>query len=238
VSAHLVGVDVATVWSDPDAPRPVDAPALADTPDLDAWTKTLTVDDRIGLHGRCETQLLRGEPVDVVTEYDEWVRIAAPWQPSPEDHRGYPGWIRRAHLTSPDDVAAADAVDPRPSIDPIPEALLSYARQFLGLQYLWGGLSRWGLDCSGLVHLTFRAAGLVIPRDAEPQCKAATPVAPGSERPGDLYFFAKENGYVYHVGFVTGVDRMLHAPEASQTVEDAPLSGRRLHDLVAVGRFL
>jgi gamma-D-glutamyl-L-lysine dipeptidyl-peptidase len=234
---HVVGVDVATVWSDPDAPRPVDTPAMADTPDLAAWTKALTVDERIGLHGRCETQLLRGEPVVVVTEYDDWVRIAAPWQPSPEDERGYPGWIRRAHLAAQDGNAATGAVEPVASIDRSPEALLGYARQFLGLQYLWGGLSPWGLDCSGLVHLTFRAAGLVIPRDAEPQCRTARPVPRGSERPGDLYFFAKEDGYVYHVGFVTGVDHMLHAPEASQTVEDAPLSGRRLHDLVAVGRF-
>ena len=236
MSVRQIGVDIATVWSDPDAPRLIDAPALADTPDVGAWTSRLTVDDRIGLHGRCETQLLRGEPVVIVNEFDDWVRIAAPWQPSPDDERGYPGWIRRAHLASDGGVAPI----PRPvaDIEPTPDGLLGYARDFLGLRYLWGGVSRWGIDCSGLVHLAFRHAGLVVPRDAEPQCHAATPVARGAERAGDLYFFAKEDGYVYHVGFVTGPDRMLHAPEASQNVEDAPLSGRRLHDLVAVGRFL
>jgi hypothetical protein len=237
VTVHLVAAEVATVWSDPDAPRPIDAPALKDTPDLAAWTRSLTLDERIGLHGRCETQVLRGEPVIVVTEFGDWVRISAPWQPSPDDERGYPGWIRSAHLSTAVGADPAKMAVPVAAIDLSPAAVLGYARQFLGLQYLWGGLSPWGLDCSGLVHLAFRQAGLVVPRDAEPQFKAATPIARGDERPGDLYFFAKEDGYVYHVGFVTGVDRMLHAAEASLTVEDAPLSGRRLADLVAVGRF-
>jgi gamma-D-glutamyl-L-lysine dipeptidyl-peptidase len=238
MTIRLVGVDVATVWSDPDAPRPIDAPALEDRPDLEAWTSRLSIDDRIGLHGRCETQLLRGEPVVVVHEYDDWVRIAAPWQPSPDDDRGYPGWIRRAHLAADGAGASGPVTPPVAHIEATSEGLLRYAREFIGLRYLWGGVSPWGIDCSGLVHLAFRHAGLVVPRDAEPQCKAATPVARGDERPGDLYFFAKEDGYVYHVGFVTGPDRMLHAPEASQNVEDTPLSGRRLHDLAAVGRFL
>ena len=173
----------------------------------------------------------------VVAEWDDWVRIAAPWQLSPDDERGYPGWVRRAHLRMATDAEADQAATPSPSIDPTPEAIVAFARRFIGLRYLWGGLSEWGLDCSGLVHLAFRQAGLVIPRDAEPQYAAARPVARGEEQRGDLYFFAKEDGYVYHVGFVTGPDRMLHAPEASQTVEDAPLSGRRLTDLVGIGHI-
>lgn len=237
MSLHIVTAEVATVWSDPDAPRAIDAPALHDIPDLATWTAALTVADRIDLHGRTETQLLRGEPALVITDWEGWVRIAAPWQPSPDDARGYPGWVRRAHLRPATDADAEDTTAPRRTIDPTADAVVAYARRFLGLRYLWGGLSEWGLDCSGLIHLAFRQAGIVVPRDAEPQRDAARPVARGEERPGDLYFFAKEDGYVYHVGFVTAPDRMLHAPEASQTVEDAPLSGRRLTDLVSVGRL-
>ena len=134
MSRHRVAVEVATVWSDPDAPREIDSPALADTPDLAAWMAVLTVDERIGLHGRCETQLLLGEPVEIVTEFDNWVRIAAPWQPSPEDPRGYPGWVRRSHLC--DTVSTPGT--PAGRIGRSAPDVLAYAREFIGLDYLWG----------------------------------------------------------------------------------------------------
>src|SRR4051795_6972686 len=46
------------------------------------------------------------------------------------------------------------------------------------------------------------AAGLVVARDADAQWAAADRVPPGGERPGDLYFFARPDGFVYHVGLV------------------------------------
>ena len=47
------------------------------------------------------TQLLLGEPVEVLEERDGWSRVAAPWQASSGDARGYPGWVRSAHLGEP-----------------------------------------------------------------------------------------------------------------------------------------
>jgi cell wall-associated NlpC family hydrolase len=235
--ARAARVDVATMWSAPDAPRPLDAPATADEPDLCAWTSALDVDARRGLHGRTETQLLRGEPVEVLEAGPPgWVRVVAPWQPSPKDARGYPGWVRTAHLAPP---GRGDSSRPHPGgVEARPEAIAEWARRFLGLQYLWGGLSRYGLDCSGLVHLAYRQAAVVVPRDAAAQHAAARPVPLGEERPGDLYFFAGDDGRVFHVGFVTGRLRMLHAPETAQRIEDAPLSEDRRAALTAAGRFL
>lgn len=115
---------------------------------------------------------------------------------------------------------------------------MTQARTFLGLQYLWGGLSPYGMDCSGLVHFAHRQAGVVVPRDARAQAEACEPVTLGSEEPGDLYFFAREDGRVFHVGFVTGERTMLHAPEAGGLIEDAPLAPERATTLAAAGRFL
>jgi cell wall-associated NlpC family hydrolase len=227
---------VATVWSDPDAPRPLDAPATADEPDLSAWISALDREGRLGLHGRTETQVLRGEPVEIVeTGPRGWVRVVAPWQPSPKDLRGYPGWVCSAHL-APDGATAR--TPPPAGLAAEPVAITEWARRFVGLQYLWGGLSRYGLDCSGLVHLAYRQAAVVVPRDASAQHAAARPVPLGEERPGDLYFFAGDDGRVFHVGFVTGRLRMLHAPETARRIEDAPLAVDRLSTLAAAGRFL
>lgn len=236
-----VGVDVATMWTSPEAPREQDAAAVADVPDVAGWLGALTLEGRLGLHGRTLTQLLRDEPVEVLEEAGDWVKVVAPWQPDKADERGYPGWVRRAHLREPaegdPDVPAAGSAADRISI-------MESGRDHLGLPYLWGGTSPAGLDCSGLVHHSYRRAGVVVPRDADVQQAAAAPVAIGEEQPGDLYFFGDpETGVITHVGFVTGERRMLHAPEdagepGAGVIEDVPLSDSLASRLLYVGRFL
>jgi cell wall-associated NlpC family hydrolase len=230
-----VGVPVATVWTSPESPRDLDAAAVADAPDLTAWLRGLTAEDRLGLHGRTLTQLLDGEPVLVEERRDGWARVVAPWQPVPGQD-GYPGWVRESHLRASLDSDLDHPVDHVPA-DRI--AVAAYAERFAGLVYLWGGTSPAGFDCSGLVHYSYRQAGVVVPRDSPDQALAATPVPLGDEEPGDLYFFAREDGRVYHVGFVVSGGRMLHAPEADGTgriVEEELSPGRRAH-LVAAGRL-
>lgn len=130
------------------------------------------------------------------------------------------------------------------------EGLLTSARQFLGLRYLWGGTSGWGLDCSGLVHLVHRAHGVLVPRDACDQQAAGPPCRVDGAEPGGLYFFARPGRPAHHVGFVTstreqrqgGALTMLHAPEGEPgdggLVEDAPLGPHRRRRLVAAASFL
>lgn len=95
----VVTVPVATVWTEPTAPRDLDEAAVRDLPDLAAWTAA--VDDepsRAGLKGRTLTQLLIGDPVQLVEEGHGWARVVVAGQPSSADPGGYPGWVRRAHL--------------------------------------------------------------------------------------------------------------------------------------------
>jgi cell wall-associated NlpC family hydrolase len=96
--ADYVDVPVATLWTSPTAPRPIDRPALADPPNLRAWSRSMDATSRRGLVGRIETQALLGDRVRVLERRGAWARVVVPNQPTPRDPRGYPGWVPRAQL--------------------------------------------------------------------------------------------------------------------------------------------
>jgi cell wall-associated NlpC family hydrolase len=107
-------------------------------------------------------------------------------------------------------------------LTPTNSSIIAQGRRFLGTHYLWGGLSAWGFDCSGLVWDLYRAHGLTIPRDADPQFHHGTPVARDALRPGDLLFFGSP-GYADHVAIYVGDDRMLEAPDSAHRVRVVPV---------------
>jgi cell wall-associated NlpC family hydrolase len=287
MSLAAVRVPVSTLWTSPDAPRDLDAPAVAADPDPAAWQDALDEEARLGLHGRTLSQLLLGEPVLVRSERAGWSEIVAPWQPSSTDETGYPGWLPSAHLgelpsAATDPVAVTvplttlydDSAEPvarlsfatvlavtETSGDRVRVALpdgahgwldtaavrpvgtpgtaadrLRLAAQFLGLRYLWGGTSSYGLDCSGLVHTVSRVLGMRVPRDASDQQAELPAVEIGDARPGDLYFFARPGNKVHHVGFVS-VAGMLHASETGRYIDDGPLLDGVRETLVAAARL-
>ena len=82
---------------------------------------------------------------------------------------------------------------------------------FAGAPYEWGGVTPWGVDCSGLVQTTFAARGLVLPRDSAHQVERGTPVSPDAIRPGDLLFFRGEEGRITHVAFAGEGDTLIHS---------------------------
>ena len=113
--------------------------------------------------------------------------------------------------------------------------LVRTAKSLLGVQYLWGGVSGFGVDCSGLTWLDYRVHGKVIPRDAEPQYRAGR--APASLAPGDLLFYANSSG-VHHVSIYLGGGMMLHAPATGSPVQITSFSEQPLRsEYVGARRF-
>ncbi len=282
----VIGVSVAVVWADPTAVRPVDAPAIASSPQTSTWIARLDVDLQLDLLGRVSTQALLGEPVIVIDERDGWSEVRLPWQPSSLSAQGYPGWVRSAHLVPlrsghddggrmivkgslrtsaraddgthlelsfgtilstaaergkltvlrhPDgativaDSAAVDRFDHEALLEPGEAAhvesheILDMARLFLDMPYLWSGMSGGGVDCSGFVHLVYRAAGLRVARDAHDQAVQGDPLELEDAEPGDPVFFENERG-VHHVGLVTSPGQMLHSPRTGRSVGTEPIS--------------
>ncbi|HET8894959.1 MAG TPA: C40 family peptidase [Gaiellaceae bacterium] len=126
------------------------------------------------------TELWPGEPFTVEERRDGWARIRTTYD--------YPGWIRESALGDP----------------------IAHARTFLGTPYRWGGMSKEGVDCSGLVHMSFRAAGRLVPRDADQQEAAGEPVTEEELRPGDLISYGDAEA-ADHIAFWLGDGRILHS---------------------------
>ncbi len=82
---------------------------------------------------------------------------------------------------------------------------------FAGTPYQWGGVTPWGVDCSGLVQTTFLARGISLPRDAAQQVDEGMPVEPGRQQPGDLLFFSERGDGITHVAIAGENDTLVHA---------------------------
>ena len=91
---------------------------------------------------------------------------------------------------------------------PTGDNLEKTAKSFLGIRYLWGGMSVKGLDCSGFVKIVYHFNGLELPRDARQQVLQGVPIDAGKNfqnlKKGDLLFFgrkatAKQRERITHV---------------------------------------
>jgi peptidoglycan DL-endopeptidase CwlO len=106
---------------------------------------------------------------------------------------------------------------------------ISYARQQLGLPYIWGGTGPDGFDCSGLVMMAYRSAGINIPRTSQAQWSWGPQIQPGHEQPGDLVFFAGSDGTPTspgHVGMVIGHGMMIEAEQTGVPIHIVKYGGR------------
>ena len=95
-------------------------------------------------------------------------------------------------------------------------SVLTTARQFLGVSYLYGGESPSGFDCSGFTRYVFRQYGVHLPRSAQEQSSVGVKVSPRELAPGDLLFFNTEkSGRINHVGIYMGDNKFIHASRTS-----------------------
>ncbi|WP_405211654.1 C40 family peptidase [Dokdonia sp. Asnod2-E02] len=88
------------------------------------------------------------------------------------------------------------------------ERIIKQAQAFSGTRYKFGGTTRKGMDCSGLIYVAFQKENIVLPRVSRDMAQRGKPVKNKDIDTGDLLFFrtSKSSKRINHVGLVTKVD--------------------------------
>lgn len=128
--------------------------------------------------------------------------------------------------------------------------IVSTARLFMGVPYMWGGTSIKGVDCSGFALCAYFMNGILLPRNTSQQVRAGVPVALDSLEPGDLVFFGRpaegdSPARVNHVAIYIGGGRIIHSsqkvrinslnPQDADYYDREPLQARRILGHVGEG---
>lgn len=99
------------------------------------------------------------------------------------------------------------------------DAIISTAKKYIGVPYLWAGSTPSGFDCSGFVQYVFKAHGISLNRTCQTQYQHGTYVSKANLKPGDLVFF--QNTYkagISHVGIYIGNGQFIHASSSKGVV--------------------
>ncbi len=176
------------------------------------------------------SQLLFGESCVVIEKQEKFWKIRM-------DFDGYEGWIDPKQIESIDDHESyqilqqkwKEIVSPKGNLmvslgTEIPSQnvqeinvpprnyIAEKAQEFLGVPYLWGGRSAFGIDCSGLSQVIYKAAKIPLPRDSYQQAEVGQTMDFLSEiQPGDLAFFTGDSGKITHVGIMLSPEEIIHA---------------------------
>lgn len=132
--------------------------------------------------------------------FDGWSNVVLP--------DGRQGWVEAGTVQ--------DLAEWTASRECTSDNVIALAKKFLGVPYMWGGISPKHFDCSGLTRFCFMMNGMQLPRDCSQQIKEGceVPFDFAKMKPGDLVFFGNpDTGSPSHVGIYMGGGKMIHSSQ-------------------------
>ncbi|BBF42226.1 NPL/P60-family secreted protein [Lachnospiraceae bacterium KM106-2] len=146
---------------------------------------------------------------------DEWVKVSV------DDLKGY---VKKDFVTIKTELkkAVSDSdvkEDASTGVTSVRAGMVSYAKQFLGNSYVWGGTSlTGGTDCSGFTMRIYQKFGYSISRTSRAQAHNGTSISLSQIKPGDLLFYASK-GTINHVAMYVGNGQIIHASNPSDGIK-------------------
>ncbi len=135
------------------------------------------------------------------------------------------GWVEEGGVIA---IPISDNIIPKTSEDEFIQTI----KKFNGTIFILGGISRWGMDSSGLVYICSKINGVEVPRNIQQMYKAGAPVDLENLQTGDLIFFSTDSlkKDVYDVGVYVGDNEFIHSSTTrgviTETLEDSYFKGR------------
>lgn len=164
------------------------------------------------------TQCLPGDPLFVLKDVGDGILLCHAGD-------GYVGYVAASQLRRVSGEAFDAHLRSRPSSadrEARIDRAIATATKLLGTKYVWGGRTSAGIDCSGLVHESYRAAGVSLPRDADQQSLAGTLIATrwhrSSLQRGDVLFFLGRRGTISHTALYIGDGKYIEAVEPAARI--------------------
>ncbi len=126
------------------------------------------------------------------------------------------------------DIRSTPILDPIDYNGYIVRMVVDYAKEFVGVRYVYGGTSPNGFDCSGFIGYVYKNFGIKLARSAENMYSNGIKVSRNSLKAGDILFFDASSrnraGAIDHVGIYLGGDNFIHASSSKGSVRIQKLS--------------
>ncbi len=203
---------------------------------VQAGGSTLNVRSGPGTTYSKVTTLSDGAVVSIVGIDNGWYKI--------KTSSGATGYVSSEYMVtckdssgSRGDGTTAVAVAPNSSMG---QQIVDYAKQFLGVPYVYGGNGPSSFDCSGFTSYIYRHFGYTLNRTASTQLSNGVAVSKSELQPGDLVFFRYNTSYpASHVGIYIGNGQFIHASTNKYQVQiDQLLTGHYANVYIAGRRIL
>ncbi|MBO5372677.1 MAG: C40 family peptidase [Lachnospiraceae bacterium] len=175
-----------------------------------ATCTTTTLRVRQEPNTECEILALmpEGEEVEVIENLGDWIKVSV------DNEEGY---VSADYVTVSDELRKAmtmTEVKYGEGVSDVRVDLVSYACQFVGNPYVWGGTSLTrGADCSGFTLSIFAKYGIYLPHSSAAQANYGRRISAGEAQPGDLFFYGSGRR-ISHVAIYIGNGQIVHASSA------------------------
>lgn len=192
-------------------------------------TETLNVRAEKSTEAEVLSQVGNSEAFTVNSVADGWVEISV------DDSVGY---ISQDYVTLAQALPTAKIIEQvkyGDGVSDVRASVVSYALQFVGNRYVWGGTSlENGIDCSGFTMRILGKYGVSLPHSSKAQPSCGTKISASDAKPGDLFFYGSGSS-ISHVAIYIGNGQIVHASNKRDGIK---VSNAYYRNPICVARYL